>query len=775
MASCGTETSGNGRNERQEIGLWHKEGSRTTEGEPGNGRVPHGSGRAVALSIVVPTKNEAGNIAALVERIERALPEMFAEVLFVDDSDDGTPEEIRRVALESRLRIELLHRPPDERADGLGGAVVLGLRNAKAPLVAVMDGDLQHPPELLPRLMETAQECGADIVVASRFRDGGGTDEFGALRSVLSWGSKAAARLVFPVRLRRVTDPMSGFFLVRRAALELESLRPRGFKILLEILVRTPGLRRAEVGFRFGTRLAGDSKASLDEGLRYLAQLGAARLDGSAGRFTRYSLVGATGLGVNMAVFALLVSVLGIHYLVAAVLATQLSTAWNFVGTDRWVYPSNPGKRSARMRAARFFLMNNATLLLRGPILVLLVTLVSLNALAANAISLIALGMMRFAVSDVWIWGAARVPRLYAYSIHGIASVESPVRLRELEKFRVERLGEPASIRVHIGKLSRSQSELVRALSFTPHTRYDEGLGRFGFGVDISMGTTTQVVASPLLARSPHVLYTNVVEPILRWLFVSRGYALVHGACIAQGESATMVTAQTDTGKTTTILKLLDRGGMRFLSDDLTLVDEDGRVLAYPKPLTISSHTVQAVRTPLIPLLRRGALVFQSRVHSRSGRRFAFLLTHSGLPVATINAIVQFIIPPPKYHVEQLVPGVEHAADARLSRFFVIERADGGDEHLTLDEAVETLLENSDDAFGFPPYPSIREFLYRPNGTDLREVERSIVASALEGVPAMVLRSETMSWAERVAGTTEQPSGLEFLAPPALVHPSPTQ
>ena len=131
--------------------------------------------------------------------------------------------------------------------------------------------------------------------------------------------------------------------------------------------------------------------------------------------------------------------------------------------------------------------------------------------------------------------------------------------------------------------------------------RYTEGLGALGFGVEISqVGERVEVLAAPLLQRSPHVLYTNVVEPILRWTFASKGYALVHAACFADGDDAYMLTARTDTGKTTTTLKLLDHYPYSFLSDDLTIVCPDGRVLAYPKPLTISRHTVHAVKTPLL-------------------------------------------------------------------------------------------------------------------------------------------------------------------------------
>jgi hypothetical protein len=154
------------------------------------------------------------------------------------------------------------------------------------------------------------------------------------------------------------------------------------------------------------------------------------------------------------------------------------------------------------------------------------------------------------------------------------------------------------------------------------------------------------------------------------------------------------------------------------------------------------------------------ALRLQSRIHSRSDRRFAFLLTKSRLPVATINALVQWLVPPPKYHVERLVPGVATAIEAQASRFVVIERGGTGHGHLTPEEALETLMENSEDAFGFPPYPAIKEFLHNKNGHDLRERERAIVRAALESVPAAVLRSETMDWYERLPVIGANPKSM---------------
>ncbi|MBV8952283.1 MAG: hypothetical protein JOZ99_15520, partial [Actinobacteria bacterium] len=281
-------------------------------------------------------------------------------------------------------------------------------------------------------------------------------------------------------------------------------------------------------------------------------------------------------------------------------------------------------------------------------------------------------------------------------------------------------------------------------------------LGNLGFAADIAIGERIEVLAAPLLRHSPHVLYTNLVEPILRWSFVARGYALAHGACVVEGDDAFMITARTDTGKTTTMLKLLDAKPYDFVADDLTIVCPDGRVLPYPKPLTISNHTLHAVNTPLLNRRERTTLPLQSRVHSRSGRRFAFLLTRTGLPVATINTLMQLVIPPPKYPVQRLVPGVRTAQPARLMALFVIQRSRDGFEWLAEDEALEILLGNCEDAYGFPPYHSIEDFLLSSNGDNLRAVERQIIAGALEGRRAALLSSTTLDWATRIPGLIEQ-------------------
>ena len=217
-------------------------------------------------------------MSELLVRLGRLPAGVLGEVIFVDDSDDDTPAAIAYLAPSFDFQVAVVHREPGERLGGLSGAVIEGFRRARGAWLGVMDADLQHPPEVVADLFAAGESAGADIVCATRNVSGAGRAGLGATRDVISRSFAAFARRAFPRRLRGVSDPMSGFFLVRRSALDPEALHPTGFKILLEILVRTPGLRRAEVGYEFAARHAGDSKASLRQGVVYLRHLARLRL-----------------------------------------------------------------------------------------------------------------------------------------------------------------------------------------------------------------------------------------------------------------------------------------------------------------------------------------------------------------------------------------------------------------------------------------------------------------------------------------------------------------
>ena len=222
------------------------------------------------LALVIPTLREAGNLPTLLERIRASLDplQIQYEVIVVDDdSCDGTAEIVQR-ASEHDARIRLLIR---QQVRGLAGAISHGWSHSDAAVLGVMDADLQHPPELLPELWQ-AIEAGADVVVASRYARPGSLAQWNRMRHLLS---QMAIGMTFPLQRPgiRIQDPMSGYFLLQRRVIEGLSLQPRGFKILLEILVRGAIRSAVEVPFIFGGRQAGKSKASLKVGMEYLMLL----------------------------------------------------------------------------------------------------------------------------------------------------------------------------------------------------------------------------------------------------------------------------------------------------------------------------------------------------------------------------------------------------------------------------------------------------------------------------------------------------------------------
>jgi dolichol-phosphate mannosyltransferase len=236
---------------------------------------------AVQVSVVVPTFNEEGNVAELVARLRESLSGRAAELVFVDDSSDRTPEILRALAADSRIPVRVIHR--DEPEGGLSGAVVAGISASRGDWVVVMDGDLQHPPELIPALIDAGTARDAQLVDASRYLGGGSAEGLdGQVRNLVSEAATMLTRALFPIRLRDCTDPMTGFFAFRRSAVDVSVLHPHGFKILLEILSRQ-ALRVTEVPFVFGARTAGVSKATFGQGLQFVRQVAVLKVAAASG------------------------------------------------------------------------------------------------------------------------------------------------------------------------------------------------------------------------------------------------------------------------------------------------------------------------------------------------------------------------------------------------------------------------------------------------------------------------------------------------------------
>ena len=485
----------------------------------------------------------------------------------------------------------------------------------------------------------------------------------------------------------------------------------------------------------------------------------------SSFRALRFGVVGLTGVGVNQATLVFLTEVVGFHYLASAILATESSTLWNFGWIDRWALAGRARGTVAR-RLLAYAAVNNATLLVRLPILFLLTDVAGIAYGVSNLITLAILFVLRFVISDRWIWGVVPPPPAavavattmqigeaglgdvglgeaglgeaglgeaglgdaarpeppehevlagfatqapHRYDIGGIVRLDSEAELPELAFFRTAATTRP-DIRVRIDLLGSWPSRAIRFSAVDGRLSYYEHLGLAGANFEIELGDPIDVVVSPLLARSRHVLYTNIVEALLRFALVERGYVLLHSGCVSRNGRATLLSAQTDTGKTSTVIRLVRDFGFAFLSDDMTIVSPNGIALRYPKPMTMSYHTMATIAGTRLPLRKRAALSVQSRVHSKSGRSIGRALGTRNIPIMAINSATQIAVPPPKFHISALV-GCEIAERATIDRVVLMERGESLEERLGLAASVSALIENTDDAYGFPPFATFAPHL----------------------------------------------------------------
>jgi dolichol-phosphate mannosyltransferase len=300
---------------------------------------------APELSIIVPTFNERTNVPLLVERLGRLLTACDWEVVFVDDnSPDGTAAAARAIG-EGDSRVRCIRRIGRR---GLAGACLEGMLASQARYVAVMDADLQHDESLLLEMLQILRTASADLIVASRYLEGGSAAGLSKQRSRVSRWSNGLVRLLLGIDL---TDPMSGYFMLRRDTFEAlaPSLSSQGFKILLDIVATGRGnLRVIELPTIFGERRHGESKLDSKIALDFAALL-VAKLtnDAVSVRFLMFSLVGLSGVGIHMAILSL-VMLTGASFAVAQSVAAIGAMTWNFILNNVFTY------RDQRLSGWRF-------------------------------------------------------------------------------------------------------------------------------------------------------------------------------------------------------------------------------------------------------------------------------------------------------------------------------------------------------------------------------------------------------------------------------------
>ena len=310
---------------------------------------------------MIPTFNERRNLAELVAQLTALLdPELGDdyELIVVDDDSPDRTWELASELTGKYSKLRVLRRE-DER--GLSTAVIRGWQIARGDVLAVIDADLQHPPEVTVELWR-AMTQGAELAVGSRHIQGGGVSDWSLLRRLLSRGAQLLGLMLLPGVLGRVSDPMSGYFMIRRAAIAGVAMHPLGYKILVEVIGRGKVRWIAEVGYVFRERVVGESKVTWRVYVDYLRHLVRLRLSAlSTTRFLRFALVGASGVVVDMAMLFLLSDprALGFGLTRSKALAAELAIINNFLWNDAWTFRDLIGdQRGLRHKLRRLLKFN---------------------------------------------------------------------------------------------------------------------------------------------------------------------------------------------------------------------------------------------------------------------------------------------------------------------------------------------------------------------------------------------------------------------------------
>ncbi len=365
------------------------------------------------LSLVVPTLNEAETIEEFIRKaigvLEEVLPGEHELIVVDDDSPDGTWA--KALALRRRFpSLRVLRRTGET---GLGCAVVRGWQLARAPVLGVMDADLQHPPETC-RDLWAEMARGADLAAASRHVPGGGVSEWSLRRRILSRGAQLLGLVVLPGVVGRVTDPLSGYFFVRRSAIAGRTLKPSGYKILIEVLGRGCARWISEVGYVFRERATGASKVHARVYLEYLVHLARLRIDTLlASRFVRFGLVGLSGVAIDMGLLYLLSDPrsLGWGLTRSKMIAAEAAIINNFAWNDLWTFRDRRGGQrmasAALIRLLKFNAICLAGLILNVILLNVQFNLLGMNRYLANAVAIALVTAWNFLVNRALAWRAS--------------------------------------------------------------------------------------------------------------------------------------------------------------------------------------------------------------------------------------------------------------------------------------------------------------------------------------------------------------------------------
>lgn len=369
----------------------------------------------VQLSLVIPTYNEASSICSLIRQLcahlDTILPGSYELIVVDDNSPDYTAKVAQGLQKEfPQLQVICRHH---ER--GLATAVLRGWQAARGEVLGVMDGDLQHPPEIVLKLWPLIQK-GADLVVGSRYAPSGGVSHWSLGRRIVSRGAQWIGLVLLPGVFSRVSDPLSGLFLVRRQAIAGIPLNPKGYKLLIEVLARGRVKTIAEVGYIFQERQKGESKIQLQTCLQYLHHLMVLRFSlGQVGSFLRFSTVGLSGTLVDMALLYVLhdPANLGWDLITSKLVASEVAILNNFLWNDLWTFRHvtrlQPGPWNRLKRLAKFNVICLIGLVLNTSLVTLLSERLGIHYLLANLIAIGIVVFWNFYLNSKLSWRSAEV------------------------------------------------------------------------------------------------------------------------------------------------------------------------------------------------------------------------------------------------------------------------------------------------------------------------------------------------------------------------------
>ncbi|MDB9473888.1 glycosyltransferase [Dolichospermum circinale] len=331
---------------------------------------PKNENNIMLLSIVIPTYKERDNIENVVNilsgLLDKTIPGNYELIVVDDDSPDRTWEVAENLIPDyPQLRVM---RRQEER--GLSSAVIRGWQVARGSILGVIDGDLQHPPEVLTQLWQKIEQ-GADLAVASRHVEGGGVSSWSVIRRFLSRGAQVLGLVILPEVVGRVSDPMSGYFMVRRNAIANTTLNPIGYKILLEVIGRGQIGEIGEAGYIFRERTEGESKVTWKQYVDYIQHLIRLRLSTGrigkisqkvnfpVGRFLRFGAVGLSGVFVDLTIFHLMRTVINLGLTRSTILSAEIAILNNFLWNDLWTFGDISRKQTGKRQRFKRFLKFN--------------------------------------------------------------------------------------------------------------------------------------------------------------------------------------------------------------------------------------------------------------------------------------------------------------------------------------------------------------------------------------------------------------------------------